>query len=193
MSKVVSFYGILQPHVRFGFVVINVIPKNYRQSSKRHPLLKPSSLGPLHNTITRYKFCHAGWQTAHWEFQNRDILSLSVYNCFLLEVPVRNLPSSMADLIRCDVIVLCKGPIHNHQQLFIENSPTGLPRAFQSLRTKSRQLPEIWAFMLYSFFKPDLYTTAHLCLYLFLNLRVWFSLSGLLFLTVTLTLLQSVL
>jgi len=35
------------------------------------------SIGPLHNAITWCSICHVGWQTAHWEIQNKKILCLS--------------------------------------------------------------------------------------------------------------------
>ena len=48
---------------------------------------------------------YAGSQTSHWDIKDKEIVSLSEYSCFVQEVPVHNLPSSLADLIPCDRIV----------------------------------------------------------------------------------------
>ena len=49
--------------------------------------------GPLQDTITWYKIRHTGTQTAHWDIQNKEDLSLSDLSRFVLDVPVRSLRS----------------------------------------------------------------------------------------------------
>ena len=66
-------------------------------------------MGPLHDTITWYKIRHTGTQTAHWDIQNNEDLSLSDLSRFVLDAPVRSLRSSWRILYH--VIVSCKGPI----------------------------------------------------------------------------------
>ena len=58
-------------------------------------------IGPVQNTITWYKIRHTGTQTAHWNIQNKEDLSLSDLSRFVLDVPVRSLRSSMADIVPC--------------------------------------------------------------------------------------------
>ena len=56
----------------------------------------------MQDTITWYKIRHTGTQTAHWDIQNKEDLSLSDLRRFVLNVPVSSLRSSMADFVRCD-------------------------------------------------------------------------------------------
>ena len=62
-------------------------------------------MGPLQDRITWYKICHTGAQTAHWDKQNKEDLSLSDSSRFVLDVPVRSLRSSTADFVPCDRIL----------------------------------------------------------------------------------------
>ena len=66
----------------------------------------------MQDRITWFKISHTGMQTVHWDLQNKEDLSLSDLSRFVLDVPVRSLHSSMADLYH--VIVSCKGPILKH-------------------------------------------------------------------------------
>ena len=50
-------------------------------------------MGPLQLALTWYKSRHTGEQIARWVIQNKGKFKLS---CFALDVPVRNLLSSMA-------------------------------------------------------------------------------------------------
>ena len=54
--------------------------------------------GPLHDPVIWYKITHAGEQAAQWDLQNKG-------SCFVLEVPLRNLLTSMCDFVPCDRIV----------------------------------------------------------------------------------------
>ena len=63
------------------------------------------TIGPLQDTITWCKIRHTGTQTAHWDIQNKDDLSLSDLSRFVLDVPVRSLRSSMTDFVPCDRIL----------------------------------------------------------------------------------------
>ena len=49
-------------------------------------------MGPLQLALTWYKSRHTGEQIARWVIQNKGKFKLS---CFALDVPVRNLLSSM--------------------------------------------------------------------------------------------------
>ena len=66
-------------------------------------ILTNDPIGPLQDTITCYKI--TGTQTAHWDIQNKEDLSLSDLSRFVLDVPVRSLRSSMADFALCDRIL----------------------------------------------------------------------------------------
>ena len=44
-------------------------------------------------------------QTAHWDIQNKEGLSLIDLSRFVLDVPVRSLRSSMANFVPCDRIL----------------------------------------------------------------------------------------
>ena len=56
-------------------------------------------IGPLQFTITWYKNRHAGEQTTHWDIQKQKNIKLS---CFVLDVSVGSLLSSMAGFVPCD-------------------------------------------------------------------------------------------
>ena len=62
-------------------------------------------IGPLHDPVTWYKITHAGEQVAQWDFQNKDRLSWTGTTCFVLEVLLWNLLTSMCDFVPCDRIV----------------------------------------------------------------------------------------
>ena len=51
-------------------------------------------IGPLHNPVTWYKVTHTGEQVAQWDFQNNA-------PTFDLEVPLRNLLTSVCDFVPC--------------------------------------------------------------------------------------------
>ena len=60
---------------------------------------RPLQLIPLlHDPIKCYKITHAGRQVAQWDFQNNA-------PAFVLEVPLRNLLTSMCDFVPCDRLV----------------------------------------------------------------------------------------
>ena len=55
-------------------------------------------IGPLHNPVTWNKITHAGEQVAQWDFQNNA-------PAFVLEVPLRNLLTSICNFAPCDQVV----------------------------------------------------------------------------------------
>ena len=61
----------------------------------------PLPIGPLQDAITWYKIRHTGTQTAHWDIQNKEDLSLSDLSRFVLDVPVRGL----GDFVPCDRVL----------------------------------------------------------------------------------------
>ena len=73
--------------------------------------LRPLSLpiGPLHNLVTWYKITHACQQVALWNFQNNATHTSPPGHAFVLEIPLRNLLTSMCDFVH--VTGSCKGPI----------------------------------------------------------------------------------
>jgi len=62
-------------------------------------------IGPLHNPVTWYKIPNAGEQVAQWDFQNNATCTSPPGPAFVLEVPLRNLLTSMCDFVPCDRIV----------------------------------------------------------------------------------------
>ena len=52
-------------------------------------------IGPLHDPVTWYKITHIGEQVAQWDFQNNA-------PAFVLEVPQRNLLTSICNFVPCD-------------------------------------------------------------------------------------------
>ena len=53
------------------------------------------SIGPLHDPVTWFKITHAGEQVAQWDFQNKGRSRWTGTSCFVLEVPLCNLLTSM--------------------------------------------------------------------------------------------------
>ena len=68
-------------------------------------LVKLTIIGPLHDPITWYKITHAGEQVAQWDFQNKGRSRWTGTSCFVLEVPLCNLLTSMCDFVPCDRIM----------------------------------------------------------------------------------------
>ena len=54
-----------------------------------------STIGPLHDPVTCYKITHAGEQLAQWDFQNKATRTSPPGPAYVLEVPLRNLLTSM--------------------------------------------------------------------------------------------------
>ena len=52
-------------------------------------------IGPLHDPVTWYKITYTGEQIAQWDFQNKG-------RCIVLEVPLRNLLTSIFNFVPCD-------------------------------------------------------------------------------------------
>ena len=52
-------------------------------------------IGPLHDLVTWYKIKYTGEQVAHWDFQNKG-------TCIVLEIPLRNLLTSIFNFLPCD-------------------------------------------------------------------------------------------
>ena len=55
-------------------------------------------IGPLHDPVTWYKIKNTGEQVAQWDFQNNA-------PAFVLEVPLRNLLTSICNFVPCDRVV----------------------------------------------------------------------------------------
>ena len=55
-------------------------------------------IGPLHDPVTWYKITYTGEQIAQWDFQNNA-------PAFVLEVPLRNLLTSIYNFVPCDRVV----------------------------------------------------------------------------------------
>ena len=60
---------------------------------------------PLHETVTWYKICLAGWQATHWDIQKKEKSRLAGRNRFVLEAGAYLLPSSVVDFVPCDSIM----------------------------------------------------------------------------------------
>ena len=63
------------------------------------------SIGPLHDPVTWYKIIHTGEQVAQRDFQNKGRTRWTGTSCIVLEVPLRNLLTSICDFVPCDWIV----------------------------------------------------------------------------------------
>ena len=59
-------------------------------------------MGSLHDTVTWYKTRHAGWQKNATASKNKAISTSQAWLFFVIDVPVRSLPSSRADFTPCD-------------------------------------------------------------------------------------------
>ena len=55
-------------------------------------------MGPLHDPVTWYKITYTGEQIAQWDFQNKG-------RCIVLEVPLRNLLTSIFNFVPRDRVV----------------------------------------------------------------------------------------
>ena len=56
-------------------------------------------MGPLHDPVTWYKITDAGEQVAQWDFQNNATRTSPPRSAFVLEVPPRNLLTSICDYV----------------------------------------------------------------------------------------------
>ena len=66
---------------------------------------KKCIIGPLHYPVTWYKTTDAGEQVAQWDFQNNVTRASPPGPVFALEVPLRNLLTSICNFLSCDRIV----------------------------------------------------------------------------------------
>ena len=71
-----------------------------RQEGYRFP-----EMGPLHDPVTWYKIIYTGEQVAQWDFQNNATRTSSPGPAFVLEVPLRNLLTSIYNFVPCDWVV----------------------------------------------------------------------------------------
>ena len=62
-------------------------------------------MGPLHDPVTWYKIIYTGEQVAQWDFQNNATRTSSPGTAFVLEVPLRNLLTSIYNFVPCDWVV----------------------------------------------------------------------------------------
>ena len=67
--------------------------------------LSAADMGPLHDPVTWYKIIYTGEQVAQWDFQNNATRTSSPGTAFVLEVPLRNLLTSIYNFVPCDRIV----------------------------------------------------------------------------------------
>ena len=66
-------------------------------------------MGPLHETVTWYKICPAGWQATQWDIQNKEKSRLAGGNRFVLEAVAFFCHPAWRILYH--VTVSCKEPI----------------------------------------------------------------------------------
>ena len=57
-----------------------------------------ATIGPLHDPVTWHKIKNTGEQVAQWDFQNNA-------PAFVLEVPLRDLLTSICNFVPCDQVV----------------------------------------------------------------------------------------
>ena len=62
-------------------------------------------MGPLHDPVTWYKIIYTGEQVAQWDLQNNATRTSSPGPAFVLEVPLRNLLTSIYNFVPCDWVV----------------------------------------------------------------------------------------
>ena len=63
------------------------------------------AMGPLHDPVTWYKIIYTGEQVVQWDFQNNATRTSSPGPAFVLEVPLRNLLTSIYNFVPCDWVV----------------------------------------------------------------------------------------
>ena len=71
-----------------------------------------NAIDPLHDPVTWYKITYTGEQVAQWDFQNN-----------VLEVPLRNLLTSICNFVPCDRVLLgfIRHRVHREVMLTIMN------------------------------------------------------------------------
>ena len=79
-------------------------------------------MGPLHDPVTWYKIIYTGEQVAQWDFQTNATRTSSPGPAFVLEVPLRNLLTSIYNFVPCDWVVQ---RAHFHAQ--VETHPFPIP------------------------------------------------------------------
>ena len=62
-------------------------------------------MGPLHDPVTWYKIIYTGEQVTQWDFQNKGRSRWTGTSCIVLEVPLRNLLTSIYNFVPCDWVV----------------------------------------------------------------------------------------
>ena len=77
-----------------------------QMTDARHFRRKVSELiGPLHDPVTWHGINYTGTQITQWDFQNIGKSGWTGTSSFVLEVPLRNLRSSVIYSVPCDRIV----------------------------------------------------------------------------------------
>jgi len=66
---------------------------------------KTEQIGPLHDPVPWYKIKYTGEQVAQWDFKNNAIRNSPNGPVFVLEVPMRNLLTSIFNFVPWDRIV----------------------------------------------------------------------------------------
>ena len=96
LSGVKSFFGVIE-------LTLLVCTRSISSLTDCRPTFSdctsPSrTIGPLHDPVTWYKITYTGEQIAQWDFQNKG-------RCIVLEVPLRNLLTSIFNFVPCDRVV----------------------------------------------------------------------------------------
>jgi len=76
-----------------------------QESSERNLTSGTRTIGPLHYPVTWHGINDIGTQITQWDFQNKGKSGWTGTSSFVLEVPLRNLRSSVIYSVPCDRIV----------------------------------------------------------------------------------------
>ena len=91
-------------HATEGFdLQCNNVARQVKENVVR--ITGPMAIGFSYDLVTWYKITHAGEQNAQWDFRNNAIRTRPPGPAFVLEVPLRNLLTSMCDFLPCDRIL----------------------------------------------------------------------------------------
>ena len=83
-------------------------------------------MGPLQDPVTWYIIIYTGEQVAQWDFQNKGRSRWTGTSCIVLEVPLRNLLTSIYNFVPCDWVVQ-----RAHSSENLPWPATGIPRNLQ--------------------------------------------------------------
>ena len=105
---------------------------------------------------SRHKITHVGTQVAQWDFQNKGRSSWTGTSCFVLEVPLCNLPSNFKNkqalnvtllLAKCHILASssCDGKLSF--ELKLSSPPPKLPRDFKTKLYSRKQITSIFSYI----------------------------------------------